>query len=123
MKKRDLLKILENIADDQEILIYNGYVQDYNDIECAVPVTLYKHTIEEIERGLVYDHWRDTGEQNPSRDAMRKIKKTAKKLHKESEFEYFDFIPQYKKETKSSVFLQMKERDIKTFDRCGTLCY
>lgn len=93
MKKNDLIKVLENISGNPEIMLWDELVNDLQEIDSNfVPKELSKEKIESIHNSLK-DEWSleyrsfDIPE-NISNDLLDK----AKQIYQSSKFEYLDQV-------------------------------
>lgn len=120
MRKNDLIKLLQDIKGNPEVVIWNGFVDDYHHIDAEVtPLTLVKETREFVE-------WSITAEQHgvpPTKaeldDAMTYRKwEEPNPYVKPEEFERW-----YGKKKKVLYVLQGKRRGKQSWDRMGTLEY
>ena len=126
MKKNKLIELLQNIKGNPDIYLWNGFVQDFVDIDGKfVECTLVKETEEHIEACLVGEATRD----NVVTD-YDNIKKDATKIYKELKWEfpnpYLDeeqYKRWYGKNQKKVVIIQAKVKGETTWDRLGDISY
>ena len=123
MRKNDLIALLEQFPGNPEVVVWNGFVDDWQDIEKQPDVVeLVKHRREFLESGINHQH---------SEMGLPPI--TAEELDARMKREEWDlpnrFVePQKMKEwygsrRKKLVVLSCKPRGKSTFDRTGTIDY
>jgi|AGFT01.1.fsa_nt_gi hypothetical protein len=93
MRKNQLIKMLEEIEGNPEIVIWNGYVDDYMNIEKETfKITLVKET-EEFLFNALRGQWCQTNRTfDVPPEELEKLKVQAKELHKKREY---DFVNPY----------------------------
>ena len=130
MKKNDLIEMLSKIDGNPEIKIWNGYVEDFMDLDpTPVPVRLVKMTEDYLLEMVRLEQCMDAGADRAtfklSDDEIADTKRCHKQYH---DWEYNQFVTNedikrkaYKART--VIMLNPKARGKKTFDRIGTLEY
>ncbi|EHV4444477.1 Uncharacterised protein [Escherichia coli] len=89
MKKNDLIKMLQEIDGNPEIVIWNGYVDDYMNIEKGLTkITLVKETEQFLLEALVHEWCKRNNTFDIPEDQRTKIAEQAKKLHKKREYDF-----------------------------------
>jgi hypothetical protein len=118
MKKNKLIEILNAIEGNPEIVLWNGYAEDYMHIDpTPVPLMLVKETVQFIETSLrnewCYNH--KTFDIPPEVEKM--LKHNAAQLHKKRSWDFPNqFVPEedyenwYGKRRKTVVALNPKLR-------------
>lgn len=132
MKKSELIKKLNEINGDPEILVWNGFVGDYQKVSSNVEETLlFKECADSILKNLVFEEMRNrkSFDELPE-EIMEKLKVQAKAYASKREWElrneYFDDEMAkriYGKNKKKVVILELKNRGKEAFDRLGTFSY
>jgi len=127
MRKNDLIKQLQAIKGNPEVVLWNGYVGDYMHIDKPVQSELVK---------MHKDYWIESVRLEDCRDRKdwsyqlpeAKIKELEHRHKTEIQWEINEYVNEEdiakKRYTKKSVvFLQAKKRGISTFDRVGGIEY
>jgi hypothetical protein len=111
MRKDKLIALLEAIEGNPEILLWNGMVGDWMDISEAVEGRLVKRTLKDHMTGF-----------------KRGDEKIAQRTYRNLQWESNEFVTNediknkfYKK--KKVVYLDAKPRNVKTWDRLGSISY
>lgn len=127
MRKNELIKQLQEIKGNPEVVLWNGYAGDYMHIDKPVQSDLVKITKEYWIRSVLNEECitrKDWNYQLPEAE----IKELERRHRTELQYELGEYIPEediakkrYKR--KRVVFLQAKKRGIKTFDRAGDMEY
>lgn len=127
MRKNDLIKQLQEIKGNPEIVLWNGYAGDYMHIDKPVQSDLVKMTKEYWIRSVLNEECitrKDWNYQLPEAE----IKELERRHRTELQYEFGEHISEediakkrYKR--KRVVFLQAKKRGIQTFDRAGDMEY
>jgi hypothetical protein len=130
MKKSQLIEMLNAIEGNPEIKLWNGYAEDYMDIDRdLVPVRLTKMTFDFYLEMCRLEHCMDTGADRKTytftHDEIAELRQSYKDHYG---WEYDQYVTEEdiakKKYTKKDVFIVgAKLRGKKTFDRVGTLEY
>jgi uncharacterized membrane protein YcaP (DUF421 family) len=111
MRKNDIRKILDSIEGNPEILIYNGFVDDWMSIASIRETTLVKTKKETLKYIIEFQQ----GSEISDEYCDKRYKKEQWKLQK------YETAPHEK--TKTVYMIEAKNRDITTYDGCGTLSY
>lgn len=132
MKKSELIKKLNEINGDPEVLVWNGFVGDYQKVSSSVEETiLFKECTDSIFKNLVFEEMknRKSFDELPE-DLMVKLRAEAKEYASKREWElrnlHFDDETAkrvYGKNKKKVVILELKNRGKEAFDRLGTFSY
>ncbi|MCV8616506.1 hypothetical protein ODU52_09670 [Escherichia coli] len=89
MKKNDLIKMLQEIDGNPEIVIWNGYVDDYMNIEKGLTkITLVKETEQFLQGALEHEWCERNNTFDIPEDQRTKIAERAKELHKKREYDF-----------------------------------
>lgn len=130
MKKSKLIKMLESIEGDPDIFLWNGFVQDWQDIGNITPV--------EVERQTVSGYGYYLNLERQVRDNLPPLEPDeVKKLHKKWNAGGWQIVsndPEFLEHVKNDLkrkFLQRKKvllidskpRGVKTFNRLGDISY
>lgn len=117
MKKNDLIKLLEGIKGNPEVVLWNGYVEDFMHVGELSEDFLTKYS------KRFYSQLIKTKDPQCSEEVIEK-------LYRGLKYEYNSYIaeenckgndPMYKK--RRAVFITAKSRGINTFDRIGGISY
>ena len=127
MRKNDLIKQLQAIEGNPEVVLWNGYVGDYMHID-----TLVKSDLVKVELKYWLDSCRledciDRGDMN-YRPPGHEVKELERRYRTELEYQIDEYVTEEdikskKYKRKSVVFIQPKKRGVKTFDRLGGIEY
>ena len=117
MRKNDLISILQEIEGNPEVVLWNGFVEDYMHLDRPVQGTLYKMKRDVYEKFLTIER--------KERGRSSIITEQDKKKYSEIPYEYFECNPEfegakermYKK--KSVIWITTKSRNKKLWDRNG----
>ncbi|EON7637065.1 hypothetical protein ABV23_RS01045 [Escherichia coli] len=89
MKKNDLIKMLQGIEGNPEIVIWNGYVDDYMNISTGIEkITLVKETEKLILDGLKGMYMQFNNVDTVPPDEVEKLQVQAKQIHKERKWDF-----------------------------------
>lgn len=84
MKKSELIKLLETIDGNPEIVLWNGYVEDYMNISNKVTkLTLVKETVEFIKENLIAEWCSRHQTWDVPNEVHEHMSEVARRLHKE----------------------------------------
>ena len=128
MKKSKLIEMLNQVSDDAEIKLWNGFVCDWVDLKTElVPVMLFKMTesyyIEVVrqERAIYNKDW----DYKLSIEEVANLKKLYKKVCKweEHQFVIDDDVHEGRYKAKVVYMLQAKTKGVTTWDRGGDISY
>ena len=123
MRKNDLIKLLGTIKGNPEIVLWNGFVEDYQQIEKElVCVDLHKLTFEGYKDRVNMQQLR-AGLAPMLDDELKSLYRT----HKVGEWELFSYYPPDKENTdfrkKTVYLLEPKAAGKTTHDRSGSISY
>lgn len=89
MRKNDLIKMLQEIEGNPQIVIWNGYVDDYMDIEKETfKITLVKETEDFIFNGLKGEWSQMNKSWDIPEDVLLRLRERAKEIHKKREHDF-----------------------------------
>jgi hypothetical protein len=128
MKKNKLIALLNSIEGNPDIVLWNGFVNDYQDISTElIDDVLVKRTLQEYLQHVELERARDAKDwdRKLSDDEIIALTKRYNQIAKWELNDYIteDDIKQKRYSAKKIVFLQAKLRGVDTFDRLGTLRY
>ena len=123
MRKADLIKMLEAIPGNPDVVIWNGFVGDWMDISNkSVVHELVRETPEFVRDGINAQNARDG--LPACTDAELKKAMTCREWGFPNEFvEESEFERWYGKRRKRVLILDAKHRGKSTWDRFGTINY
>jgi len=127
MRKDQLIKLLQEIEGNPEVVIWNGHVGDYMHIDKPVQSDLVKMTKDYWIESVRLEECVDRGDftyQLPEHE----VKELERRHRNEIPWECGEYVTEedvdrnrYKR--KRVVFIQVKKRGVKTFDRVGVIEY
>jgi hypothetical protein len=125
MKKSKLIALLNEIDGNPDILLWNGFVGDWMDIENVfVECSLYKQKLDSYIQGCVVE-WKEenTTTSEPPEEFITELKRVYNKVN---QYEHNNFIterhkPHYRE--KKVFLLNAKPRKKSTFSRGGSAHY
>lgn len=130
MRKNKLIELLQSIEGNPEILLWNGYVGDYMDIDKDLAErSLVKMTFPHYVNTIWMEELRDNPElgwdHKFSDEKMLSLKKSYKQYIKWefNEYVYTEDIAEKHYMEKQIVLINSKPRGVKTFDRWGDISY
>lgn len=131
MKKNDLIKLLQEIEGNPDVVVWNGFVGDYQHIDTdLVQCELVKETVEFQEKNLLQEWCLDNETLSIPLNVRNKLSDLAKKLYKKNDWDLpnscvkdEDFKKWYGDKRKSIIILNTKGRNKNYFDRVGKLSY
>lgn len=128
MKKSKLQKLLDTIPNDPDILLWNGFVGDWQDISHKISESvLVKQTLEEYIDRNRFQRARDRNDidYKLTQEEISGLTKSYKKYIKweDNEFVTEDDVSKGYYKTKPVYYLQPKLMDKTGFDRLGKLTY
>jgi len=89
MRKNDLIKMLQEIEGNPQIVIWNGYVDDYMDIDKGTEkITLVKETEEFLFNALKGQWCQMNNTWDIPEEELTKLAAHAKELHKNKEYDF-----------------------------------
>ena len=86
MKKSKLIELLNGIEGDPDVMIWNGYADDFNPIAAVEQDILYKESVEHLIRCLKHEYCLDKKCFDLNEDETNTIIEQAKHLHKKREY-------------------------------------
>lgn len=126
MKKSKLIEMLSAIEGDPDILLWNGLVGDWMDIDKVVESELVKMTLEyylEMCRLETCHDLRDWTYQMPP-DEVKELTARYKKFQYETNrYVTLEDINEKRYKRKRVMYIDAKLRGVKTFDRVGDIEY
>lgn len=117
MRKNELIQALQEIEGNPEVVLWNGFVEDYMQLNTPTKGTLYKMKKDVYEKFLVLERsikGRDAG-----------ITLEDKKRYSEMPYEYFEYNPEFESskkkmyKKKNIIWITTKTRGKKLWDRNG----
>ena len=123
MRKNKLIEILEGINGNPEVVIWNGYVGDYNHIGSDVElIELVKNSREFLETSI--NHQRSSEGMGPISDSeMSDIMRSQEWDLPNMYVADSDMVRWYGKRRKRIVVLELAPRGKESFDRLGKIYY
>lgn len=89
MRKNQLIKLLQEIEGNPEIVIWNGYVDDYMNIDKETfKITLVKETEDFLFNALKHEWCQMNDTFDVPEEQLVKIAARAKELHKKREYDF-----------------------------------
>ena len=130
MRKNKLIDILNQIEGNPDILLYNGFVDDFMDFNIRTePCVLVKHSLEFIHKRLCYS-FHERNSRFPNESENKELLKQSEILSKEEEWEFpNEFVTQddakhwYGNRMKKVFMIEARLRNKKCYDRAGSLEY
>ena len=128
MKKSKLIALLNSIEGDPDIVFWNGFVGDYQDISTKlVAGKLVKRTLSDYLQHVEFDRARraNNWELKMTPQEITECKKNYRRVFSWELNQYVTVkdITEKRYTAKDVIFLQSKERGKTTFDRAGTIRY
>lgn len=133
MKKNKLIELLNTIEGNPEIVLWNGYAEDYMHIDPKVePLTLVKETPDFIFTMLQAEYCRTNKTFDISEEKLLELQTKANELHKNREWDIpnefvteEEFVRWYGKRTRKLYVLNSKLRNKTSYgmDRSSDLKY
>jgi hypothetical protein len=126
MRKNKLIQLLQDIEGNPDILLWNGMVGDWMDIQKPIHQFLYKMTLEHYLDTCKYESKRvlkDPNYQLPEEEIARLTKCYKTYSWEDNEWITQEDINNKKYKCKKVVYLQHKPRGIKSWDRFGDISY
>ena len=129
MRKNELIALLNSIKGNPEIIMWNGYVEDYQPIGSAEEYTLYKEQKSHIAECVLLRKMRDLG----TFDNVTLCEQDLALVDIIDKGRQWEFPNQffteeevkcvYGNRKKRVVILNAKRRGRTSFDRLGSMCY
>lgn len=125
MKASQLKKLLESIPDDQDILVWNGFVGDWQDIGNIQETTLHRQSFENYKQYWMFETGlKSDAEMSP--EDFETCKEQYNRYAKHWAFEEFvtdEDVTKGNYEEKKIMLIEPQSRGISTFDRNGDIEY
>ena len=122
MRKNELIKILEGISGNPQVVIWNGYVGDYNNISSDVEsIELVKNSREFLEAAI--NHQRSSEGLGPISDSEMSDIMRSQEWDLPNSVADSDMERWYGKRRKRIVVLEPVARGKESYGRPGTICY
>lgn len=122
MKKNDLIKYLEQIEGNPEVVLWNGFVQDWMHLAVPGTVSLYKMSPEYRIRCIQNERFVD-GLPELREDEIKSLKKLSKEDWQVDGCISEDDIKEGRFKKKKVIMIQPNLRGRSTYDRIGRLEY
>ena len=88
MRKNQLIKLLQGIKGNPEVMVWNGLVDDYMPLGSVDTNTLYKQSVDFIYKSLVYNYQeRNNSFDKPPVEIQEKFREKATALFKKETYE------------------------------------
>ena len=130
MRKNDLIKLLESFEGNPEVMLWNGFVEDYMPIQDLKQTKLFKKSEEQHLASLTYEYRYNKESLGPiPKEDMDTLRERAKKQAANNPYErpnsYLD--PQHYSlwydQTKKIIGIHPKTTGKKVTDRIGSMEY
>lgn len=125
MRKQDLIKYLQSIKGNPEVLLWNGFVGDWHRITPST-MKLSKLTKEYFMESCRLERCIDTKDweyQLTEKELQYYAQSYARQVYEHNEFIEPEDLKRKRYKQKQVIMLQGKRRGIKTFDRIGDMEY
>ena len=127
MRKNDLIKLLSEIKGNPEVVLWNGFVEDWMPLGQLLESNLVKidknYFLEtrRLEECIEFGNW----DHQLSEQSIKDCEKSYNKYHnwEHNQFVTEEDIKQKRYRSKRVVYIEPKKRGIKTFDRLGDIEY
>lgn len=127
MKKNDLIKILQDLKGNPEVVLWNGFVGDYMHIKGLEEGDLVKQALpfytEMCEHGLKKENDSFDYEPTPAEQVQIKVDYKRYINWETNPYVTLDEIKAGRYIKKRIVYINAKPRGVKTFDRAGGIEY
>jgi len=126
MRKNDLIKLLQGIKGNPEVLLWNGMVGDWMHIDKPVEGDLVKVDKKQFIESCRLRECRDRNnwDYQFSKDELDDVEKWYKRQEwEDNQFVTEEDIKQKRWKQKRVLYLQAKKRGVSTFDRLGNIEY
>lgn len=126
MKKSKLLGLINSIEGDPDILLWNGYVEDWMNISGLVKADLVKSSFKEYCNRVKFEKRRDL--RNWDYELSEADIKDCRKRHRKIPWEFNEWVTQEDIDkgyynVKPVVLISAKSRGIDSWDRIGNISY
>ena len=128
MRKNDLIKMLQELEGNPEVMLWNGYVGDYMHISPRlIEGDLVKQTYEHYEKMVEFEKKRDANDWNVKLtiEEIAELKETYKRVAKweVNEFVTREDLREKRWKAKRVVYVNAKPRGETHYDRLGPVSY
>lgn len=127
MKKNDLVKLLEGLEGNPDVVLWNGYVGDYMHIKGLSESDLVKLTFAHYSQMVEFDGKKDRNDFNYvlTTDEIEELKKDYKKhINWETNpYVTLEDIKDKRYSKKRIVYIEAALRGKSSFDRSGSMSY
>ena len=131
MKKNKLIELLTDIKGNPEIYLWNGYVEDFVDIDKDfIPDKLYKESYDHVLNCITMERMIDKGDFNITEAETLDCAKVAREVHAKRSWDFPNMYTTederktwYQPRTKNIVIINTKERGKRYSDRAGSVQY
>lgn len=129
MRKNTLIRLLEGIPGNPNILLWNGFVEDWMDIDKEfVPVQMGKESLEFRYNAILHEKLEFGAEL--TEELKESAMSRAKELHKKSSsdilnpyVEDIEIKEWYGSSVRTAYLINAKSRGIHSFDKAGSINY
>lgn len=124
MRKNDLIKLLQSIEGNPQVVIWNGFTHDYQHIDKTfIPLTLYKPEKSWLKKKIIDLQRSHLGKNPISEEEFNQLYSNieyekANRFYTENEIK-----ERYSKKTKKLIVFNVLERNKIVFDRLGSYKY
>jgi hypothetical protein len=122
MRKNALIKYLQGIKDNPEVVLWNGFVEDYMPIAVVEPLTLYREDREHVRSMLNHSLFR-TKRAPVSEEGLEEAMQYRDWELPNSFYSEEQIRDYYKGNKKTVLIIEAGERGKSIFDRRGTVRY
>lgn len=127
MKKNDLIKLLQDIDGNPEVVLWNGYVGDYMHVKGLAESDLVKQTFNHYAQMIEFEGKRDKNDFNyvlPTSE-IEELKKDYRKYinWETNEYATLEDIRDKRYSKKRVVYIEAKLRGKSSYDRAGEMSY
>lgn len=130
MRKSELIKLLNKIEGDPEVLLWNGFAQDWQDVYITKDAELVKYSLEHLFKSLKHELQFDKKDFNLTKEEKLWCYNKARTQYKEQEWETINsfvdekqFKEWYRGNTKKVILINGENRNKTTWDRLGDINY
>lgn len=130
LKKSELIAMLNKLEGDPDLLMWNGFVGDWHDIEIVQGSKLVKHSLCHLFKAIKHKRMGDKKSFKLDKEELKYCYKLAKKQYHTQEWEFPNcFVEQEKYEDwygdnqRDVVMIQGKNRGKECYDRLGSMSY
>lgn len=130
MKKSELIKKLQEIDGDPEILMFNGFVEDWHEISLHSGQKLVKHSLENLFKGIKHELMGQKKEFSLTPQELKTCYMIAREQFLEQDWEFPNRFVEagrhkdwYGNNQRDVVLIQGDKRGKSFFDRLGSMRY